>query len=168
MSNYIRSKHPDNALSEKVRKQLEYDPYSGSITWIKNGKMAGCVSKNGYRSIMVAGKHFQAHRIAWFMYYGTWPSMDVDHINGNRSDNRIDNLRDISRRSNIQNMRSPMSNNKSGYLGVLFDKRARFKKWYAMIRHDGKNKCVGYFNTPEEAHEAYVKAKRELHEGCVI
>ena len=98
--------------------------------------------------------------------YGTWPENQIDHINGVRHDNRIDNLRDVLQSTNAQNQRKPSATNKCGFLGVNFHKCSN--RWIAQIHVQGKKKHLGLFDTPKEAHEAYVTAKRELHEGCTI
>lgn len=106
------------------------------------------------------------HRYIWLYVHGKWPDGVIDHIDGNAMNNRLDNLRDVSQHVNTQNNRKARSNNRSGFLGVHFDKNRNLYK--AEITMAGKNRHLGRFNTPEEAHEAYLKAKRELHEGCTI
>lgn len=114
--------------------------------------------------VKIDGCKVMAHRIAWLIYFGHWPDGDIDHINGDRSDNRIINLRDVSRTINLQNRRSPQSTNATGYLGVHRDKR----RYVAQIKTPDRNIRIGTFRTPEEAHAAYINAKRELHEGNTL
>jgi len=95
---------------------------------------------------------------------GVWPNNVVDHKNGDRSDNRWCNLRDCTQSVNIQNLKGPRRDNRSGYLGVS----PNGKRWNAMIRVNKKRHYLGTFDTPSEAYEAYITAKRRMHEGCLI
>jgi hypothetical protein len=152
--------------------RVSYNPKTGVFTWLKKvgrgnkGNIAGHINKHGYLQIQCDRKKYQAHRIAWFMTYGKWPDGDIDHINGVRTDNRIENLRDVSRSNNLKNQRKPKANNKSGFLGVYWHKGD--SKWIAKIKINGKNKHLGSFENPAIAHTAYLTAKRESHEGCTI
>lgn len=156
--------------AERLREVLDYNPETGLFLWkmafcrkVRVGASAGC-SYGGYKHISVDKRLYRAHRLAWLYVHGEWPAGDIDHINGNRSDNRIANLRDVSRRVNLQNIRDPKPSNKSGLLGA--SKNGKF--WAAVIRTNGKRLFVGNFPTPEQAHHAYVEAKRRMHEGCTI
>jgi hypothetical protein len=161
---------------EKIKDLLKYDPDTGIFTWIgksatranrtKVGSQAGSLAQNGYTIISIFGNRILAHRLAWFFVYNKFPDKHIDHINGNRNDNRIENLRDISHKINCQNKKAPSSNNKSGYLGVHFSKVSN--KWTSQITINRKCKSLGLFKTPEEAYAAYLRAKREIHEGCTI
>jgi hypothetical protein len=113
----------------------------------------------GYRSINVDKKTYKAHNLVWFYFHGVFPTNVIDHINGNRLDNRIENLRDVTQQQNLWNMQRAMSNSKSGILGV--DWVLYRKKWRAQIRVNGKKKCIGYFASAEEAGVAYQNAKKE-------
>ncbi len=152
--------------------RLNYDPETGVFKWavsgkcIAVGKMAGYTTPEGYLSIGYDNKLYLAHRLAWFITHGRWPDKQIDHINGNRSDNRIANLRDVSRSANSQNLRKAKSNNKIGLLGVSWGKRN--KKWTALIFVNGKKISLGYFSDPLDAHNAYLQAKRKHHTGCTI
>jgi hypothetical protein len=161
---------------EKIKELLQYDPISGIFTWIgksatranriKIGSKAGSKHNKGYISISIFGIPILAHRLAWYFVHGEFPKNNIDHINCDPSDNRIENLRDISQAINSQNSRTARVNNKSGYLGVHFAKGSN--KWTSQITINRKCKSLGLFETPEKAYEAYLKAKRELHEGCTI
>ncbi|AZF37722.1 Phage HNH homing endonuclease [Pseudomonas sp. R4-39-08] len=158
---------------ETVRSLLSYEPLTGSFKWIEKpswgvsvGEIAGFITSAGYRSIRIAGAGYQAHRLAWLHHYGEWPANELDHINGNKDDNRIANLRDVNRKGNCENQRRPQRNNTSGFLGVSWAKNE--KKWKAQISHGGKKRAIGYFDSPEKAHEAYLAVKRELHAGCTL
>ena len=151
--------------------KLRYDPYTGAFTWavspgrrVRAGTPAGTES-DGYRQVCYGGKVYKAHRLAWFLVYGAWPSEQVDHRNGVRDDNRIANLRAVGFEGNAQNIRVAYKNNvTSGMLGVT----RRRKKWEAAIMCRGVKHYLGVFATPEDAHAAYVEAKRKLHDTCTI
>jgi hypothetical protein len=154
----------------ELKQMLDYDPITGQFTWavpnegatsVKIGKIAGHTNKiSGYHQICVNGKLYQSHRLAWLYVYGSFPSKNIDHINGVRDDNRIDNLREANYIENGQN-RSINKNNTSGFIGVSYHKKQC--KWTSRITFNYKIMNLGYFDTAEEAHQAYVKAKSELH-----
>lgn len=129
------------------------------------GNIAGTINNNGYRCISVKCKIYLAHRIVWLMIHGEFPTIQIDHINGNKLDNRISNLREATHKQNQQNKIKPQSDNKIGFLGVHFNKSGKFR---AQICVNKKNKHLGMFDTAKEAHEAYLKAKRQHHEFCTI
>lgn len=150
-----------------VKELLSYNPETGVFTWRVNrggtarvGATAGTIGKKGYRYIGVKNKCYLAHRLAWLYIYGCLPEKHIDHINREKSDNRIDNLREVSNSQNHWNLNTNSANT-SGYTGVSWNKRA--KKWHSYIHAQGKRKHLGLFNTPEEAHAAYVEAKAEHH-----
>jgi hypothetical protein len=128
------------------------------------GQVLGCDTGKGYLSLMIDGGVYKAHRLAWFYMFGEWPNGHIDHINGNRCDNRIGNLRDVSPAVNAQNLRGAMPRNKVGLLGV----HREDGRYRACIRVGGKSKHLGWFDAPEPAHAAYVNAKRKYHEGCTL
>lgn len=129
-------------------------------------KPMGTTDSYGYLWSSVGGKAYRLHRLAIIYTTGGIMDCDVDHINMDRKDNRIANLRQVDRSTNMQNKLHPSSNNRSGFLGVVFDKRR--KKFSAQIRKDGKNTHIGTFQTAEAAHAAYVCAKREYHAGGML
>lgn len=156
----------------RVRELLNYDTETGIFTWIAArenrvsvGTSAGSLLGNGYRSIAVDRKRFMAHRLAWFYVHGEWPEGQIDHINGNRDDNRISNLRVVDNSVNQQNKRSARSDSKTGILGVHLHRPG---KWQAKINVNGTKKSLGIFSSPLEAHAAYLEAKRRFHAGCAI
>ena len=163
-----------------ARALLDYDPLTGVLTWKHRddapkqwnvryaGKPAGCVdSFYGYALIGIDGKSHRAHRLAWLHFYGSWPEGVVDHKNGVRTDNRISNLRDVSKTVNGQNQRAATRKNRStGLLSASLHKRSG--KYRADIKVDGRTKFLGNYDSADEAHQAYLEAKRALHEGCEI
>ena len=160
-------------LTQQALKQaLSYDRNSGSFVWIKKnakGVKAGTSAgsnkcADGYARIKLFGQPYMAHRLAWFYENGHWPDNLIDHINGNKMDNRMINLRDVTHSVNLQNQRGPRSNNKSGFLGV----KAHNWGWMSQIKNHKQTIFLGTFATPELAHAAYVKAKRIHHAGCTI
>jgi hypothetical protein len=106
------------------------------------------LNKDGYYHGIVFRKAYILHRLIWFLYYGKWPSGQIDHINRNRRDNRICNLRDVSNRENSKN-RSLQKNNTSGFTGVVW--KENVKKWSAAIRVQGRQKHLGSFDKIEDA-----------------
>lgn len=163
----------DQLCAEAMKRMLSYTPDSGLFTWsescgrAKKGSIAGTPhGASGYTKIVIMGRQFLAHRLAWFFHYGEWPIHQIDHINGVRNDNRISNLRDVSSAVNHQNRRFASRMSKTGLLGVGYDKRRSL--YYSKITINKKSIWLGYFKTCHEAHSAYVEHKRELHEGCTI
>lgn len=145
----------------RLREALRYDPTDGTL-W----KRVGNTHPSGHRNVMVDGKTYSEHRLIWFFVMGEWPKGDIDHINGDPADNRIGNLRDVSTQTNMQNERKARKNNKSGYLGVHW--KEKVQKWGACISVSRKKHHLGYFDSPEAAHQAYLEAKRAMHPGCTI
>ena len=153
-----------------IKAAVRYEPETGrffSERLAVFGKEIGSINKsNGYYYLTIYGVSYRASRVAWLCVTGAWPKHHIDHINGDRTDNRFLNLRDIPRQANNQNIHRPFKTNKTGFLGVDFDKRNN--RYRASIRHNGSNRTLGRFDTPEEAHEVYLNAKRRLHEGCTL
>jgi len=143
-------------------KKLFYESESGKFYWL-NGKLAGCLDRYGYRRITVDNRHYGAHRLAWLFVNGEFPVGELDHINGDKDDNRICNLRIVDRSENLHNTHKIRKNNSSGYHGV--HKIKGYEKWRAEIIVRGVRNFLGSFNTPEEAGEAYSIAKKSLVRG---
>lgn len=157
----------------RLREVLDYQPETGVFLWkartaITNrvGEVAGTVDSRGYIRIGVDRHIYKAHRLAWLFVHGCLPDGEIDHINGVKSDNRIANLRDVSRMTNQQNQRASLSRQIGRHIGVT--PHPATGKWRARIWHQGKNLSLGLHATQEDAHKAYLKAKRQLHEGCTI
>lgn len=165
----------DLVTVDAVRSLLDYDIGSGDFTWkvkrrgrnggVSPGDKAGKVAGPGYVYIGLLGKTFLAHRLAIFHVTGAWPAGDVDHIDGNPLNNRFANLRDVTHRTNLQNRRTAQRNNSAGLLGVSARKDGTYSSEIAL---PFGRLNLGRFATAEEAHAAYIDAKRRLHEGCTI
>ena len=158
--------------TEQLKNVLDYDANTGVFVWktrpskaVKAGDVAGCVEKRiGYVTIGIAKRVYKAHRLAWLYVYGEWPKGLIDHINCNKADNRICNLRDVFADGNSQNVRKPNVRNKSGFMGVIWFQN----KWRASMSVNGKSKWLGDYSTPQEAHQVYLEAKRKYHAACTI
>ncbi len=157
---------------ERLREVLRYCPESGEFTWLVTssnrataGRRAGTGSRE-YRQIRIDGRVYLEHRLAWLYLHGTFPSAEIDHINGDGNDNRASNLREATRTENAQNKRKAQSTSKSGVQGVKFDRRRG--AWVARIKVGGSEKYLGQHHSAEAAHAAYVSAKRELHSHCTL
>jgi len=171
---------------ETLRDLLDYDPKTGALTWRKRpssmfssesaknawnarhaGKKAGSLHSKGYLSTQIFCRRYFIHRIVFAIHNGRWPKDQIDHINGVRTDNRIENLRDVSNSENMQNQRAATKSNKtSGLLGVSWHKACG--KWRAQIRVDGKSTEIGFYADKHEAHDAYLRAKRDMHKAYSI
>jgi hypothetical protein len=153
---------------EEIKKYLRHEE-CGAFTWIlrnpKNtrsviGRAAGRLESNGYIRLNIAGQRVLAHRLAWAFHYGSFPHGQIDHINGNRADNRIENLRVVTNGQNGQNRRKVAKNNRSGLAGVTQKTPGSFQ---SSICVDGKSRYLGSFKTAQDAHCAYMQAKSNLH-----
>ena len=148
----------NTALNQaKLKELLHYDPNSGVFTWLEKrgnvniGDIAGSISGRGYWYIQINYETHQAHRLAWLYHNGAWPSDQIDHINRNRTDNRIENLRCVSCKENNRN-KSKNKRNSSGINGVHW--WAYRGRWRATIKHNGKAKYIGCFVDINDAAEA--------------
>lgn len=151
-------------------KMLRYDSETGLFTWLigggcaKTGSIAGSTCGYGYTVISIKKRVYKAHRLAWLTTYGVFPSDEIDHINGDKKDNRLANLREVDGAANRQN--AAMSRcNTSGFSGAVLNKKTG--RYMAQIKVGNKSRYLGTFDTPQEAHEAYIAAKKQLHPGFV-
>lgn len=147
---------------EELRENIHYDPDTGFFTWKRSkyqpyriGTRAGSRMSHGYRRIFIGEKNVTEHRLAWFYMTGEWPKRHIDHINGDRADNRFSNLRDVSRSTNLHNVARANKNAVSKYRGVSFAQGA----WTMQIMVDGKRVRVPGFSTEEDAARCYLAVK---------
>jgi hypothetical protein len=158
----------------ELRALLHYCPETGIFTWrvktcrkVVPGAIAGYTKPEGYTIIRVNKVRYRASRLAWYYMTKNWPTGDIDHIDGNPRNDAFYNLRDVSTAGNVQNQKRAHARNKTGgLLGVSKIKSS--KRWRARICANGVSTLLGWFDTPEEAHAAYVSAKRKLHATCTI
>ncbi len=167
------------AVADQLNALLSYNPKTGILVWkhrpasrfkdlrscnrwnaVYAGKRAGTVDRYGYIAINLNGKLNRAHRIAWFMMTGKWPEGCLDHINGVRSDNRWENLREATRSQNNCN-KALRSNNKSGTSGI--SRHPANGKWRVQICFEGKKHHIGYFYSKQQAIEARKLAEKQHH-----
>lgn len=164
----------DSMTFEQISKLLRYDSGNGRLFWLPrtpdqfagtegrtaehacanwNSKFSGkeaftATNGHGYRRGTIFNRRYQAHRIVWLLHYGKWPAADIDHINGDRADNRLINLRSVSRAENAKNQRARITNT-SGVLGVSWDKQTG--KWRVSIQIEGQTRKIGRFPDIESA-----------------
>lgn len=162
---------------ETLRQLLDYDPKTGELFWRwrsvewfatkraystwnarYSGKPAFTAYRLGYKQGSVQNRKMSAHRVAFAIYYGRWPIGELDHINGIRYDNRITNLREVTRQENARNL-SLRSDNKSGHIGVA---QKIDGSWQAYITVDKKMIHLGFHKTKDEAIEARMKASKKF------
>jgi hypothetical protein len=142
---------------ETLRSLVAYNPETGVFTRLVKrdfnpksvlGKPLGTAYSNGYLGFRVLTRRYLSHRLAWFYVHGEWPQSDMDHVNGDRTDNRLCNLRLATKSQNMANTETQV-NNTSGHRGVIFDKVN--KKWMAYMQQHGKFINLGRFVVKEEA-----------------
>jgi hypothetical protein len=149
-----------------INSKLRYDPKTGLLFWkiYKSGKYlntpAGTLFKSGYIMIKHKNCFLRAHRIAWLLTTSKWPLKDIDHINGNRSDNRLTNLREASKSQNAQNSKI-RKDSRSGITGVYIHKGIK-NNWRVRITINSKTKNLGYFNVLEKAKKVRQQAEKKL------
>ena len=152
---------------EYLREIFEYNPTEGIVRWklgrsnMVEGSRAGCINQSGYMVVTVDSKSYRLTRLIWIYMFGHIPDgFYVDHINGNKTDNRLCNLRLVTNKQNQENRPAP-KNTTSGYRGVTWHKY--YNKWMARICHHKKRETIGFFETAEAAYEAYKKRASELY-----
>lgn len=150
---------------DELVQSIDYNPETGAMSWKKDrgsrklGDSIGCKDKHGYLLVRFAGALLKCHRVAFAIHHKRWPSFDIDHKNGIRTDNRISNLREANRQQNAMNQ-GLRSDNTSGHKGVHWRKIER--KWWAQIQISGKCKSLGLYDDINEAINARRKAELEL------
>lgn len=157
--------------AQRLREVANYDENTGIFTWAvarkgcSAGKRIGTLKDNGYLHSGIDGKKYLLHRLAWLYVHGEFPSGDIDHIDGCRTNNRLINLRSVNRSTNLENIKRAKGHNKStGMLGAYTHK----DKFTSRIQVRGKSVYLGVFESARAAHEAYMTAKRSMHEGNTI
>lgn len=160
-----------NLAQDLVRELFDYNEATGELIWkvstairIKIGDVAGSLNKiSGYYQVMINNKNYRLHRIIWLWQYGYTPTT-LDHIDRDRTNNKIENLREVTVSENNQN-KSLSSNNTSGYKGVNWDKREG--KWRAKIQLNNKMKHLGYFDNLQDAINARKEGEKLYHTHAV-
>lgn len=151
----------------KLLELVNYDPETGVFTnkvkRVKSpaGRVLGVLHPQGYMQARLLYRTYLLHRLAWFYVYGKWPKEHIDHINGDKKDNRIANLREATNSENMQNVPSALSRSKSKVRGVSWD--ATRNKWTAHICVDGKQKNLGRFDDLNVAAHVYAQARQVFH-----
>ena len=155
---------------QRLREFAHYCPETGQFTHLQSkgrkkfGMPAGSMRRDGYVYVMFDGFRVMAHQFAFLYVTGEWPAKEIDHIDCNKANNAFSNLRQVSRRMNTENKRTAKRTSTTGLLGVIRHPSG----FVAKIVHKGMRTYLGIFETPEAAHEAYIMAKRRLHQGCTI
>lgn len=172
---------------EALRQLLRYQPETGKLFWKErpvsmftdgrykaahnaawwnrnfSGKEAfTALSNHGYRHGLISRRSFKAHRVIWALVHGYWPDGQIDHVNGDRADNRIANLREASGAENMQNRGLQVSNT-SGFKGIAWS--AKQGRWVVRISKDGRRTYIGSYVTKEDAAKAYDAAAIQMHGG---
>lgn len=149
---------------ERLKELLDYDPETGVFEWrvdrggsVKAGRSAGGIDRKGYVKIVVDGRAYRGHRLAWLYVYGRFPAQETDHINLIKADNRISNLREATRSNNCANKKPYRSGLKCAYW------KSRIRRWTAQIRRNGVLVHLGCFKTELEAHERSMIELTLLH-----
>jgi len=153
---------------QELRDVIDYNKDTGVFVWkksrrgIKTNVPLGTNNGFGYLRITVFGKSYYAHRLAWMYVYGEFPNQ-IDHINGIKHDNRIQNLRNVTAQQNAQNKIKAQKNSSSKMLGVSWHKKA--KKWQAHICVYKERKYLGLFENVHDAQKAYLIEKEKIDYG---
>lgn len=170
--------HTHPLSPEILCRMVTYDPESGAFVWLERSPELSCArlkkscdirligkpafnspDEKGYLKGRILGKCYRAHRVAYAMFHGKWPDGQIDHINGDRSDNRISNLRDVSPLENSRNVKRK-ADNTSGVQGVCWS--GLHKQWRARASDRGRRIEIGLFHSLDDAAAARAKALREL------
>lgn len=159
--------------AKRLREILSYDPETGLFVYrtqrgrSRAGSKAGTVQSDGRININLEGRVYRAHRLAWLYMTGEWPAQEIDHKDTDPGNNKWSNLRNASSTVNKQNIqKAPTGKIYSRLLGAHWCKQGQL--WKSSIRINKKSVYLGVFASEQEAHEAYIVAKRTFHEGCLI
>lgn len=154
-------------LIDRLRSSIKYTPSNGEFIWLIQpngrvpvGSVAGHARPDGYIQIGFEGHPFLAHQLAWLHTHGVLPRAEIDHIDGDRSNNRLHNLREATHIENMQN-KATYKNNTSGYTGVYWNDKTC--KWHASIRVNGQMIHLGNFRDLRQAVAIRANAKAEHH-----
>ena len=145
-------------MQKDIASVFNYNAKTGEIHTARGRRVGFKIKSQGYTAVWYEGRNVLAHRLAWFLTYGEWPNSNIDHINGDPSDNRLANLRLASPSENRANSRAN-KNNKSGLKGVQF----RNGRWRAKITHGGCTRHLGVFDDPAQANAAYLSAAKAIY-----
>ena len=157
---------------DEIRRLFDLNAETGEVRWTaassqgrNTNKVAGSTAGNGYRAVKIGGTSYLMHRIVWALAYGEWPASPIDHIDGNRANNSVCNLRLVTPSQNMQNLAVTGRASASGLVGAIYvpGTSRRRERWESKIKVNGISKYLGSFKTPEEAQSAYLRAKAELH-----
>lgn len=158
----------------ELRELVAYDPVTGEFCWlqdagpVKEGDRAGSVTRvnatKSYLVVKVRGRKYYAHSLAWAFVHGGWPEGQIDHLDGNTLNNRIENLRCCNAAINQHNRKQAQRNSATGLMGVS----PSGSRFMARIKVNMKRIYLGTFDTATAAHEEYIKAKRSLQAGNLL
>lgn len=157
---------------DQIRSLLKLNVETGELRWTAAAsqgrladRVAGSLASNGYWQIKTGGVCYLAHRIVWAIVHGEWPEKDIDHIDGNKGNNAMSNLRLVTKSENMQNLAVTGKRTASGLAGASHRPASnrRREKWDAKIRIDGVLKHLGSFDSPQEAHAKYMQVKSLHH-----
>ena len=153
--------------SDLVRGLFDYEPSSGHLIWRvapggrgRRGAVAGTLDSDGYVVVRYRGRGYKAHRLVWLHVYGVWPEGIVDHINHDRADNRVENLRVVDPLVNANHLSPSLRRGRSGERNVSW--YSQYRKWKVMIQHNYRVYFVGYFDSVEQAKAAAALARQNL------
>lgn len=160
---------PSTLTAERLRSLLDYNAETGRFVCrvargkCRPGDVVGSEDNRGYAVVGIDYRLHKAHRLAWLYVYGTWPSADIDHVNGDHADNRLCNLREATNAENQHNVVMAQTNSACGVRGVHWEPDR--SKWRAQIMVNGRRHALGRFATQDEAVAAYWDAKERHHGG---